>query len=351
MFYKVALLLLIALSVFACKDDNEALASVADKIDKRTLVEIEPVSQRSDAIPIQAIGRLGSDKEIRLSFKIGGIIASIGVEEGQRVKKGQALASLRTNEIDAQVMKAKQALTKAERDLERIKKMYDEDAATLENVQDLTTLVEVAQADLEIASFNQTYAKIISPVSGRVISKMAENNELVNPGQPILQIASNEGKAFVMRVALSDKDISRINYGDQATAYFDAFPNEAFKGNISLIAESADPRTGTFDVEITVSNQGKRLRNGYIGRIEIKTNMADPYYTIPMAALVEADDKSMTIFVPTENNTIAKEIKVQPMHITADYVAIKADEESTFSTVITSGAPYLLDGDTIRIKN
>ena len=344
-------LLFLFLSVFSCKQDNESLASVEDKIDKKTLVELDSIQQRTNAIPINAIGRIGSDKELRLSFKIGGIVSSIKVDEGQRIRKGQVLASLRTNEIDAQVMKAKQSLSKAQRDLERIKKMYDEDAATLENVQDLSTLVEVSKADLDIAQFNQKYAVITSPVNGRVLNKVAEANELVSPGQPIFRIAPTGTKAFVMKVALSDKDITRVNYGDQASATFDAFPGEHFEGAISLIAESADPRTGTFEVEITLSDRGKRLRNGYIGKLEIRPKTDQPFYTIPMAALVEANDEAVTIFIPVNNNTIAREIKVKPLHITTGYIAIEDPGINNFSTVITTGAPYLLDGDSIRLKN
>ncbi len=348
---KYILLLLISILGFACKDNVESLASVEDIIDKRPVVELGKVEKRSEALAINAIGRLASDKELRLSFKIGGVIASVSADEGQRVRKGQTLAALRTNEIDAQVLKAKQALDKAERDLERIKRMYDEEAATLENVQDLTTAVEVAEADLEIAEFNQKYAQISSPVNGRVLSRMAEPNELVNPGQPIFLIASNEGKAFVMKVALSDKDITRVDYSDKATVTFDAFPGETFEGRINLIAESADPQTGTFDVELTVDANGKRLRNGYIGRIQIAPQQSAPYYAVPMSALVEADDRTVTIFIPEHNNQIAKEIQVEPLHITSDYFAIKDPGIKDLETVITTGAPYLLDGDSIRIKN
>lgn len=343
-------LLLFAITLFACKDNVEQLASVADKIDKRAKVEVAKVEQRSDAMPIKAIGRLASDKEVKLSFKIGGVIEYMRADEGQQVRKGQTLAAVRTNEIDAQVMKAKQALTKAERDLERVKKMYEEEAATLENVQDLTTLVEVSQADLEIAQFNQKYAKIVSPVSGRILRRLAEPNELISPGQPIFLLASSGGKAFVMKAALSDKDMANISYGDTATAYFDAFPNEAFKGTVSLIAENADPRTGTYEVEINFSPNGKRLRNGLFGRVEIQPKASAAYYTIPMAALVEADEQAMTIFVPSKDGQTAREIQVKPIQIQSDYIAIEAPELENFETVITSGAPYLIDGDSILVR-
>ncbi len=348
---KYFIILLLPLVFFSCKEDVESAASVAGKVDKRTLVELGKVEQKTEAIPVNAIGRLASDKEVRLSFKIGGYIESMNVDEGKRVQRGQLLANLRTTEIDAQVRKAQQALQKNQRDLQRVQKMFAEEAATLENVQDLTTAVEVAQADLEIARFNQNYAKITSPVSGRILKRLAEPNELVGPGQPVFLIASSEGKSFVMKVALSDKDIARVNYGDKATAYFDAFPNESFSGQISLIAESADPRTGTFEVDLSIAAKGKRLRNGYIGRVEIAPKNVRPYLTIPMEALVEADDKNITIFVPSNNNATAKELEVKPFHIYADYIAIEAPEGiENFTSVITTGAPYLVDGDSIRVK-
>ena len=344
------LFLLITILSLSCKDKVESLAAVEDKINKKTLVELATVQQKTDAVPVHAIGRLGSDTELKMSFKIGGVISRMSANEGQRVQKGQVLAALRSDEIDAQVLKANQALDKARRDLERIQKMYDEQAATLENVQDLTTLVEVTEADLDIAAFNQKYAKIISPVSGRVIKRLAEPNELISPGQPLFLIASNEGKAFVMKIALSDKDITRVNYGDKAMVTFDAFPSENFEGRISLISESSDPRTGTFEVELSIESKEHRLRNGYIGRVEISPKAIAPYFTIPMAALVEADDKSCTIFIAIKNNTIAKEIQVEPFTIGADYIAIKDPGIEGFSEVITTGAPYLIDGDSIRIR-
>ena len=199
-------------------------------IEQKNYVKIEAVETKTAPIPIHAIGRLGSDTEVKLSFKIGGIISSVKAKEGDFVKKGQTLATMRTNEIDAQVLKAERAVQKAKRDLERIEKMFADSVATAENVDDLTTLLQVSEADFEVAKFNQKFAKIISPVNGRIIRRLAEPNELVSPGQPIFLIASSSGSAYVMKANLSDKDINRIKYGSSAELRFDAFPNEIFNG-------------------------------------------------------------------------------------------------------------------------
>ncbi|MEL6123995.1 MAG: biotin/lipoyl-binding protein, partial [Bacteroidota bacterium] len=166
---KVALILIGLISLSSCKKDYEDLLAVDATIASSTVpVVVDSVQIVNEAIPIYAVGRVGASEETRLSFKIGGVIASMSAEEGDYVKSGQSLARLRTDEIDAQVLKAQQALTKTKRDLARIQQMYEDDAATLENVQDLTTLVEVQQADLDIAKFNQQYASIIAPISGRI---------------------------------------------------------------------------------------------------------------------------------------------------------------------------------------
>lgn len=342
--------LIIILSIAASCRVNHNPTEESAVVEQRNYVKIEAVQTQIKPVPIQAIGRLGSDKELKLSFKIGGIISSITADEGDYIKKGKLLATMRTNEIDAQVLKAERALQKARRDLERVQKMYADSAATLENVQDLTTLVQVSEADVDVAKFNQTYSSIISPVSGRVIRRLAEPNELVSPGQPILMIAGSSGSTYVMKVSLSDKDINRVKYGSTATVKFDAFPSENFTGKLVNIAESSDPMTGTFEVEVNINAKGKRLRNGYIGQIEINPNSNDAYLEVPIQAVVEGDKKSVMIFVPTQSDTIAKSILVEPFHITNQSIYIKKPKDEVIEKVVTVGASYLMDGDRIYVK-
>jgi RND family efflux transporter MFP subunit len=333
----------------ACKETIEEMESASLETQENTIVEVQNVELTNDPIPIFAIGRFGSDEEVKLSFKIGGIVSSISADEGQYVKEGTQLATLRTTEIDAQVLKAQQALQKAQRDLDRIQNMYKDGAATLENVQDLTTLVQVSTADLDVVRFNQQYAKIISPVSGRILHRSAENGELVGPGQPIFIVSSTQ-KSQLLKASLSDRDVARINYGDKARIHFDAFPNELFNGKVLRVSESSDPRTGTFEVDIQIDARGKRMRNGYIGRVEILPLQVESYYKVPLDALVEGNEEEVTIFLLQEEGNTAKEIKVRPDFIGEDYFTVSRANNLVLEKVITSGAPYLRDNDKIQIK-
>lgn len=126
----------------ACKEEYEGQKIDAEQRPKAQLVKVEKLATTTATIPIEASGMIGSKAEMNLSFKIGGIIDRMYVREGQTVRKGQLLAQLKTTEIDAQVLKAQQGVDKSTRDLDRVRKLYADTAATLEQVQDLTTVSE-----------------------------------------------------------------------------------------------------------------------------------------------------------------------------------------------------------------
>ena len=326
--------------------DAEEVETVANTVPSVVLQQLET---SSEPLPIIASGVVGSKAETNLSFKIGGIIEKLYVDEGQKVRAGQLLAEVRTNEIDAQVLKARQAVDKAARDVERIEKLYKDSAATREQVQNLTTALEVARADLEIASFNQQYATIKAPHSGRVLSRMAEENELISPGAPVFRVASNKGKGYILKIGVADRDVVRIRLNDRADVELDAYPGETLSAYVSEIAEEADPRTGTFNIELTLAGGGKIIKNGFIAKLKLHPSQQDTYYRVKMSALVEGYRNQAFLFVPAENGTKARRILVKPGHIGAEYFTVSEQQLAGNSHIITDGAAYLEDGMDIQI--
>lgn len=342
-------LLFFCLSFFACKEKYvaESTEETTSKT-KELAVRVANVELTSDAIPIIASGMVGAQSELKLGFKTGGVIKRMYVDETQRVRKGQTLATLRTTEIDAQVRKAQKGVEKATRDLMRIKKMYLDSVATRENVENLETVLDLAKSDLEIAKFNQEYSKVISPVNGKVMKKLAENNELVGPGVPVFIIATNSGKGYNLTIGVADKDIIRIKLGDQATVQFDAFPAEEFTARVTEIAETADPRTGVFPVELSIRPiKGLNLRNGFVGKVSLAPSNQSTYYKVPMNALVEGYKEKANIYIANEG--FAQKISIQPTYIGNDFFTISSKSLDGTELVVTDGAAYLKDGMAIKV--
>lgn len=335
-----------ALSIFACGSKKEAPTGVAPEPDERITVRAAEVETRTASLPVTASGTLTSTAEQRLSFKIGGVITRILVEEGANVRAGQLLATLDKTEIDAQVSQAEQALAKAERDLARVQGLYRDSSATLEMVENATTGRDVAKESARIARFNQQYAEIRATKSGRIIKKLMNQGEIAGPGMPVFVLFETGADNWVVQINASDRDWARLNLGMKASIHFDAYPNTEFTGTVSELAVSADPASGLYPVEIRVSPQGKRFAPGLFAQVMIQTGSGRPYATIPIEALIEGDGKQAFVYAPNGNQV--QKIAVEVAYLDGKTAIIARGLEGV-SQVITYGAPYLNEKKKIQI--
>lgn len=326
----------------------DAKNSNAESAMLATPVKIAAIERMNLSEPIHASGTLVAKEESRLSFKIGGILEKIYVKEGQSVQKGQRLAALKLSEINAQVSQAQNAKDKAERDLSRVKNLYDDKVATLEQLQDATTGYEVAKSALTIAQFNQQYASIVAPTSGKVLKKFAEENELVGAGAPILQL-SNAAQGFAVKVGIADKDVVRLNVGDRATVTLDAFPAQTFAARVSQISGTASMQTGAFEVELKLDESSARLFSGLIATAAIFPSATAPKTLVPIEAFIEGDGSKGFVFLLSPDSQLALKRPVQIGFIYHNKLALQhalGDAQS----VVTDGAAYLVDSSRVQVQ-
>jgi RND family efflux transporter MFP subunit len=310
-------------------------------------VNLYAVESKQMTQPVYASGLLFSETEAVLSFKIGGIIQQIFAEEGDAVKKGQLLARLDLTEINAQVIQAQNGVEKAERDLGRVKSLYTDGAATLENVQDLTTALNVANEGLRIAEFNQRFAEIRAVSNGRIVRKMKNQGELVSPGMPVFFMNDTGDDQWKLQVGIADKDWVRLKEGDKATVSFDAYPETEFEGTVLRLAEGADPTNGSYQVEIQVDPKGKKFAVGLFAETKITPSQPKSYKVIPTEALVEGSGKKGFVFTMDGEDRV-KKIPIEVAFILDNKMAVKSGLEN-INNVISAGSGYLTEYSTVKV--
>jgi RND family efflux transporter MFP subunit len=310
-------------------------------------VKTAPVEQKAMSQDVRTHGRISSKKEIKLSFKINGIIRNLYVDEGQTVKKGQLLARLDLSEIESQVRQARSAFEKVERDLERAESLFKEKAVTLEQLQNIQTAHQQAKSQLEVAEFNLRYSEIHAPSKGQILRRLMEENEMVSAGMPIFFFASTD-RDWIVRAGVSDRDLVRLCLNDPAVLVFDAYPGETFEAHVSEIAELSDPMTGTYEVELEVDNKAKKLVSGFVAQVDISPSSKEMYTVIPIEALVEADGRQGFVFTVDESTNRAQRIPMTIGFLFEDKVAVSTGLKDT-SFVVTEGAPYLIEGTQVKI--
>ena len=327
----------------ACGQSPESEESSAEIPVRTSLAVAGPA-----AASINSNGIVTARDEMRLSFKTGGIVRRIWVEEGQSVRKGQLLAELELTEIEAALEQARQATEKAQRDLERGERLHADQVISLEMLQNLRTQAAVTRAARDAANFNLQYSRITAPRDGVILRKLTEEREFVAPGQPVLEQSGIE-RGYIVRLALSDRDLVRLAVGDTAAIKLDAYPGQRFAGVVQQISAAADPRNGLFPAEVRFEpTPAVTLVSGFVAKVSLTptTALRDKLTHIPVAALVEGDGGIARVFVVEDG--IARKREVQVAFITTESVALRAGLE-VGTRVVTEGALYLEDGERVRI--
>jgi len=311
-----------------------------------TPVKVIKIAPEDISIPVHTSGILLSSDQMKLSFKTGGIVASIPVREGDKVKKGQVIARLNLSEINAQAGLAANGYEKALRDYNRAKNLYSDSVATLEQFQNATTALDVAKSNLEIARFNLSHSTITAPDNGVILKQLARENELVSAGYPVLFFGAS-GKSWRVKSGLADREVVKINPGDSASVTFDAWPGVKFRARVDLIGEMANQATGTYDAELTLDNEGYRFATGFIASVDIYPSKKDSYLLVPVGAIIEADVHSGYLFTVSDSS-VARKIRISIIAVTGNRAGISGIP-GNISEIVTEGAAYLRDGEKVRV--
>jgi len=334
-------IVLIVLISAACRHREMKPNSVEPLHVKVTALYTEAVS-----LPVHTTGTLVTSEEMKLSFKTGGIVAKIFVREGERVRKGDLLASLNLLEINANAELAKVGYDKALRDYTRAENLLKDGATTLEKKQNAETALNIAENSLEIAQFNLVHSRIEAPDNGIIMKQFVKENELVSSGYPVF-LFGNSGKYWKIEAWLSDRDLIKINPGDSAEVIFDAYPGIKFYSLVDQVGEMANPFTGTYETELTLKDAGYRLASGFVASVNIFPNKKKSFTMVPLGSIVEADGLQGYIYIVSGAGTAMK-TKVEIAAIKGAMAAVTGIPEGS-AEIVSEGVAYLRDGVEVEV--
>jgi len=345
-FMAAGAVLLAAAVLQACTDskgERKAIPNAAEPVP----VKVISLQQSTSLADVKASGQLTTDDETTLSFKSGGVIGAVLVKEGEAVKKGQLLATLDMTELNAQVAQARFSFEKAQRDLQRVTNLYRDSVATLEQLQNAQTGLDIAKQQLEAVSFNRSFAEIHAPANGFVLRKFANAGQVVSTGNPVLVTNGAAKGDWILKVGVSDKQWATVKTGDKAAVQIDAFPDKSFKGTVVRRSETSDPQTGAFTLELNVDNDGVKLAAGMFGSAQIHSGVGVASWSVPYEAVLDANGNEGFVFVTDDSKTARK----QPVTIASfdgNTIRISAGLENAGALVV-AGSAYLSEGSPIQI--
>jgi RND family efflux transporter MFP subunit len=311
-------------------------------------VKIASVSALNVPGTIQATGLVSTENEANYSFKIGGVISRVLVEEGQFFKKGQLLATLNATEISAGLAQAELNVSKVQRDYDRASNLYKDSVFTLEQLQNTLTALEVAKKSKEATAFNERYSKIYAASDGFVTKKVANEGEVIGGGMPVLLTnTAEQNNGYLLKVGVTDREWAAIKTGQTAKVALDGYPGQTFNATVFRKLQTTDQEIGSFQIELKLKLNRIIPAVGMFGKAQIQANQQESATVIPYGSLVEADGDKGFVFTTIGKDRV-KKLPVTILRFDNENVYLRDGLEGVDKIVISNSA-YLNERSTIKI--
>ena len=226
-------------------------------------------------------------QEAELGPRMSGTLASVDVEEGQRVKKGQVLfrldarsTRLGVSQAETSLQGAQIARDNAKRELERQQQLAAKGtiaAAVLERAESAYNSAEngVSQASvaLSMARRGTADSAVVSPIDGIVAHKLKDVGETVTMMPPTTVVVVQDQSVLEVRARVPEAALRLVHEGDQVTAHFTAL-DSAREATVVRIQPTVDAATRTIEIVTDVDNSDGALRPGMYVELELRPPLA-----------------------------------------------------------------------------
>lgn len=277
------------------------------------VVEVQPVHQADVNIYGEYVGRIRAQQFVEIRARVEGYLERMYFEEGTHINKGQTLFVIdrkvyqaRAEKARAQLNKAKAQAQKAERDLARIRPLYEQNAASQLDLDNAEAAYEsakaelsVAQADLTQADLTLSYTTVSSPISGYISERSADIGTLVGPGGKSLLATVVKSDTVLVDFSLTALDYlslknRNVNLGQHddsrewnpyvTVTLADGSPYP-YRGLVDFASPLVDPATGTFSVRAEMPNPSHILLPGEFTKVRVLMDVRANAIEVPNKAL------------------------------------------------------------------
>jgi RND family efflux transporter MFP subunit len=303
-----------------------------DTAEQLPRIEVDVAHNRNVAQVKTYTANVEADNINNISPSSPNRIKTITVEVGDRVRKGQTLATLDPVNIN----QTKLNLEQTKREYDRAVTLLEIGAGTQQTVEQLKTQLDVAQTQYNNLLEN---AVLTSPINGVVTERNYDPGDM-SSSLPILTVGQLSPIVKVM-INVSENDLTLVRAGMPVDVTFDAFHGETFNGKIERIHPTVDTATRTFSVEVQISNRDERILPGMFARVEINLGNKDNV-VVPDRAIVKQTG-SGNRYVYVYRNGIVSYHKVElGQRLDDAYELLSGINDG--DTVVIAGQTKLADG-------
>lgn len=343
-FRRVVILILgaaaiLAIAVIVIKHLNIASArkALAVATAKGPIVQVVTANAAPKSQTVTVLASVTPYQQATLYAKVSGYLGEVLVDKGDHVKAGQLLATVQSQETDAQYNSARADLYNKQRIAQRYEQLMRQNAIAAQQVDQAEADARMAKANLDQDATLKSYERLIAPFDGQVTARYAD------PGALVQNATSNQTAAQPV-VTVSDDTRLRIDAyvqqqvapfvheGDSAQIVDAANTGRSVTAKITRVSGQLDPRTRTMLVEVVLDNKDKFLLGGSFAYMTLHVPALDATQ-IPVGALITRGDDQYVAILGSDSR----------LHYTKVSVASTDGDIVNLASGITPGTRVAVD--------
>lgn len=304
------------------------------------VVSVMPVEQQNVEIFGEYVGRIRAQQFVEVRARVEGFLENMLFEEGTYVSRNQVLFVIDQRQYRAKADKARAQLKKdeaqarkAKRDLDRIKPLYEQNAASqldLDNAvaayESAKASVAMSRADLAQANLELGYTTVKSPITGYISERYVDVGTLVGPGAKSLLATVVDSDTVLVDFSLTAQDYLRslqrnVKLGERDTSRswqpnitVTLADNSIYpiRGWVDFAEPQVDPKTGTFSVRAELGNPERKLLPGQFTKVKLLLDVRENAVVVPAKAVVIEKGGAYVYVVRRDSTTEKRFIETGP---------------------------------------
>jgi membrane fusion protein (multidrug efflux system) len=287
----------------------------------------------------RAVGTVEANEIVQVVSEVNAVVRSLPFREGQAVRRGALLAQIDDREIAAETQRTEALRDQARVNLERVRQLHEQKAASSQELDDASAADKVAAANLALAKARLSKTRITSPFDGLVGRRLVSPGAFLRVGDQITEVASLQ--IVKVNFAAPERFSAMLKTGGRVEITTTAYPGEAFEGRVRVVDPILDEGSRTVRLVANVVNRGFKLRPGMSADVAATLSERAHALTVPDEAVFAQGDQ-MFVFVVKPDSTVARQAIVIGARDSAQVEVAQGLEPGM--QVVRAGHQKLFDG-------
>lgn len=336
------------------------------------------VQQHDVPIILTGLGTVTALNTATIHSQITGLLVSVDFREGQSVKKGDLIAQIDPRTYQAQLDQAQATLERdqahlrnAQLNLQRDTELAKTDAATqqqLDNqqaaVEQLNAQIKSDQAAVDNSKAQLSYTRLVAPFDGITGIRLLDVGNIIHPptrsaatqpntADPNALVVVTQVQPISVIFTLATANVSEVqaamaNGPLQAMAWSQDDKTQLDVGQLAVVNNQADPRSGTIELKAVFPNQQRRLWPGTFVNVRLVVATEHNAVTVPLDAIQQGPEGSFVFVVGQDNKATARPVSVRQT-FGAEALVVKGLKAG--ETVVVRGQYRLSPGTLVRLAD